>query len=1617
MSNSTTISPPPEGKPPLPSYPPVATSGAFEDTIRRLRAEAAATVDAARQARLVSEMAELEERAGDDAAAARDYLAAFEADAAFREPLEGIARLLERRANLKGLGNLFFDSLVEAADSPDERVRALLMRAAYLADVKGELGAAQGSASEATGVRRAPVAELASAWLTLEVLAGRTGDATAREEALTERAHFAADPTWRALLLMDSARMARAAGNRAAAVSLLDEARNLESGATWAAAVLLEEYLDDPREPTADDRERADRHALALENVSSLIQTALVDVSRGDALGVPRWAREAARAVDGWLRAAEERRALGQLDAAAACLNRALFLVDRMEAADGRLADAAVAQARIRLAEQTGDTALAAQLAARRLATEQDGSLAAALALRVAEHSAAEGDAKGAIDALAQAVANDPACLPARALQLDILADTGDAAGFASQLEAFADHLATDEARSRSFLLAAYVWATRADDVAGAKAALTQAGMFGASPETTARVARALASMRGDPAWYEDATRRLIASGAPDGEIVSLYVELLRLRWARSDSQGADKALRDLAAAGAPWLARVLEGFAGASAPSGPPSEGGEPDPGTRTRAAIEELAVAEDPERARALSVVAAMRAQASGDVKAARRHLLELAERHPDDILVATYLCDLERAEGDRRGAARVASNAADATSDAGLAAALHLEAGLEHWRCGDRKRALTEMQPAAAGSPEATRTLLGWASWGVAPDSLDARRVAIHEALQSAGPVHALALERFATEMGAGEEDAAAAELAAVEAAPTSALRLAAALGRLVWPAGATPAEALAAALGRLEECGPHALFLAAAERVRLARETGDPEALAGAARAWLDAGAGLPAALEWLGAAMVLGDAREEIRARTAAAECLEGEARESMLASAALLQARTEIDAATPLVRGDSAAARLANLELAPPGSDPRRRAAVLEELDGSLGDDAALDATALGAWARLAAGDVDGAQNAFEKVATARPNDLAVWEGLRACAGETGDKALRARASAELGARCSNAGRGASFWEEAALLWLSLGDDENADRALAAGFARDARREVTFDRLFRRTRERKDNEKLLTIISHRLEVTDEPAEIQKLFWEQARVLREGGDNEAALKALEHVTLLDPDHIGALALLGEINIRRGQFENAAAALARLAKLEGAPAKNRVTAGVAAVDLYENKLRRFDLALDVLQALHGAGLSTLPVRERLAKAAARTGAWPIATAVLEQLMNERAEQAGRIEAARLAMVIHRDRLSNPQGAAGAVVKLLSEAPMDGEALDLLLRTHRPSDVRLRLLDGARTALVAHLQDRAIEAANVRRLAEVAGALGDDARQQAALGVLASLGASDAAGEQAFAQISARKPRTPQIAIPSAMMPSILAPGDGGRLADLFVLLGPTLTEALGPTLQSCGVGRRDRVDPRSGLALRNEIASWAGAFGIQEFELYAGGKDPLTIQGIPSEPPALVVGAGVNAPLAPVTRARIARELFAVARGTTITRWRDDVTIAAIVIAACRLADVRIEHPPYAVLPEVERLLGRALPRKTRRLLPEVCTAVAAQAVDARAWSRRALASHDRIAAIAAGDPTVVLSDVLSAPIDRLAQAVPGSPRAEELLRFVLSQAYLDIRRSLGLEGGL
>ena len=454
------------------------------------------------------------------------------------------------------------------------------------------------------------------------------------------------------------------------------------------------------------------------------------------------------------------------------------------------------------------------------------------------------------------------------------------------------------------------------------------------------------------------------------------------------------------------------------------------------------------------------------------------------------------------------------------------------------------------------------------------------------------------------------------------------------------------------------------------------------------------------------------------------------------------------------------------------------------------------------------------------------------------------------------------------------------------------------------------------------------------------------------------------------------------------------------------------GIAAVDLYENKLDDTYAALDVLANLHGAKLSTPAVRERLARAAARAQSWDQATEALESLMNERETSAGRVEAARLAMVIHRDRSPDKARALAATTRLLRERPDDGEALDLVLSGVFPKPSATALLEQGQAALTQAMADNPLDSERVERIARIAAYLGNAPLRQAALGALIALGVSSEAVEQELARMDQRVANVPRIAIDDSALPNLADPDDRGPVAELMRVLATTICEELGPSLTAYGVSKRERVEARMGLPIRNEVAAWAGALGVGEFELYIGGNDPDAVVGIASETPALVLGSGVTAPLSPRHRQAVARELFALRRGTTVLRHRETAEIGALIVAACRLGGVTLQAPAYAMLPEFQRSLSKARSR-VKKLLPDLARVVERSGQDSAAWARAAVSSLDRMAAIAAGDVSWVLASGGGRERRALELSNESAARARRLLSFVLSPVYLELREQLGM----
>jgi tetratricopeptide (TPR) repeat protein len=1574
------------------SIAPAAPLDVPEDVQRRIEwlvreQETAATDE--RRALLYFESAVARERVHDEAGAARDYLASYNANSEFREPVEALASLLERRKSFKNLGRLL-DALARAATTSQQIARASLLRGAYLLEHESDPVGARDAFEQA--VTDEP--DLAAGWLELEIVGGKTDDRDLRLRALEERARLAEPASWRALLLLDLAKEEQERGNFDRALEHVQAATALDSLHQYRASVLLERL--------ARREQRDDLVAEALRGQADIVLGAMDDESVGiDA--VPAYVRTSAHVADLLLRAAEARRRSGDVDGAISLLDLAVAKLPE---------DGAVLVARLEAAEAAGDVETAASLASRLLA-QGSGPGGAALWMRIFEGAASRGEREAALEALSRALELDRGCVPARALQIDLLLDS-DPAAFAASLEAMAEHGLSDDAKGRAYLLSAWAWAILANEVSGAKAAMSQAAMFGVGHGVVSRLARTFASLVDDEGWYEDSTKRLIAAGSPAEEHASLWFELARMRLLRGDPE-ADKALASLAKAeGGLWLGRVL----GAYALGLPKPDSADPRV-TRSPEQIELLAAAEeDPGMARALRVVAAILRVRTGDKPAAVERLRALHEEDAGDLLVGVLLADLERAAGDVAAAARALSGCAGLVGDAEVAAALHLEAAFLLWRAKQRAPALEAIRAAREQLPEAAVTALLWASAALDADTVEGRRRVLDLSEECGADKISVALERFALEScEGGDVDQAGAALDVLERDALGELGVAGWLGRLVHASEFEDGAARGRALEGLETLGLRASAVVAAERYRFARsEEKDRDAARDLAQAWAMADGGAAPAIEWLAAACAAEDDACESSARRLLARHVQGAAASALEASASLIDLTRSTASEQPaLLENQDVPAQLMNLELAPAGCDPRRRSRALLGLSDALGDRAKVDARMLAGWSLLAAGDGEQALEMFRRVCAARDDDLVAWEGVRAAASMIGDVRWNATACERLGALCSSDGRGAEFYETAGLLWIDHGQDpERGELALAKGFQRDGHRFVCFDRLFRRVRAREDNDYLLTLIARRLDFAEDPVEIAKMFWEQARVLRQKGDFDAAMAALENVTMMEPDHVGALALSGEVYIRQGAFEEAVEALARLAAHREAPAQQRLVSGMAAVDLCENKLGDHKKAMDVLMTLHTTGLSTLPVRERLAKAAAKNEAWAQATVALETLMNERENAPGRIQAARLAMVIHRDKIGDPQGALPSVVKLLTESPADAEAVSFLIDNPHVGDTRTRdsFFLQARRTLVRRVSS-VPEPEDVALLARITKEQGDMRLRQACLGALVALGRADASVQEELERLDGRVARTPQVALDDAVIAAIADPRDAGPLPALFQQIAPVIAEALGPTLVGLSVTKKNRVDPRDGLPLRNEIAHWAGALGLSDFDLYVGGREPYGVVGVPGEKPMLVVGSEITAPLAPHARQAIARELFGIRRGISVLRTRDAPTVACIVISICNIVGVSLQAPPYAMMAETQRLMGKALPRRLKNSLPEFCQAVASSGIDPVVWVRFALSSLDRMAAIAAGDVSLVLADVYGVPREKLQAIVAEDQRARELIAFVLGDRYLELRNQLGM----
>jgi hypothetical protein len=1529
-----------------------------------------------RKAALRHEIGVLQELAGRDSLAVRELLAAVNALPRFKEPLERLIAVIERRRSFKNLPTLL-DHLCRTADTPEEEARAHLLRAwCALAHERDEA-----RALEAVETALRARADDSAALLTLELLARRHADSARLQRALEGQHAVAQDIGLSHWLGLELAACCASNGQLERAHGLL-AAASTDSGTLGLRALESRSQLG-----RSSGRVEWTLEALAL-------QAARILVSASPGRN-PSSARAPGRALAALLELARLQSDLGHEEEAADTLERALEIDP---------GDAVAAHALLRQAQRAGRHATVERLALAELVALPEGSERAALGVRLAESRLARNEPLLALEALEGALVADPECWTARAFQLDLLRGTRNAQGHARALEQIAAQLIEPRAQARLQLLAALEYALRAGDSEAARRALAAAQQSGTSPLLSARLERALAFASDDAPWKASASLRLLELETSEAERTGLLLEQWRNTWLGM-APGKDAELKRLEAALAgAVLGTTAARLARAFAPSANVSA---------KEAAEALLALAEQSQATprAALHWLAALRLLAGGE-KALARELLERLHREQPaaNVVAGSLTAFLEGNSALPAELAAVLGSSAAAIEDPELAASLCIEAGLRRWHAGRGADAALEFDAAERRIAGSAGALAFWArrarersmgpidERGAEPSEL--LLGALERTIRSNPPSAQLLGELQSALRAVGDADASPLATAA---------RLQILLQGRVLGQGSEPAL-----LDRLAALNPDASRVVDAWRYLecIAQPEAQPQTLEEVTRRWSESSDSLASALEWLAATQRLGQPARECTARFRLSELLSGSAAELCAASGALV-AQLSGAAPAPFLAGNTAPLRLTNLETSPPGCDPRRRARALEGAAQLLGAENEPSLALLRGYNLLAAGEAAGALAAFQQYAQSFPDDPAGFEGMLAAARRGDDAALVADATVALARTSRDAAQGARLFEEAATIFLDqLRDESNGEAALVRAVELDVRRGSSFERLFARVRERGDAARILELSQRRLAVPLSADEQRELEWERARAARKLGDTRTALNALDHVLALDSQHVGALTLLGEIYITTQRYPEAADALARLASLPGTPAAERLTSGLYAVDLFENQLDDTKRATEVLLTLHRAGASTLAVRERLARAAAKSGNWDEAVVVLEQLMFERATPEERAEAARLALAIHRDRRGDAQAAGRAVEALLALIPYDAEALDLALSGALDAQLTDKLLPASQAALEQRLGQDPFQLDALKRLARIADRTGDLGVRQVSLGALLALGQGPSSGARAeLAALDQRLAATPSVAWTPELLRELADPEDRGPIAELLELLAPHLVRALGPDLKTFQVTRRERILPSSGLPVRSEIAAWVGALGLGEFELYQSPVNAERIVALATEPLSIIIGSRVGAPLAPFQRQELVRALFALRRHQGALTQLDEIDVAALIVAACKLAQTPLAAPSYSRQGDFERQLARVLPRKVRKLLPERCQALHQANVDVVRWVSAALSSLDRAAALTVGDISLVLAD--RPPLDRQSTPAPPSERTRRVASFVLSPGFQWLRQRFGV----
>jgi hypothetical protein len=316
--------------------------------------------------------------------------------------------------------------------------------------------------------------------------------------------------------------------------------------------------------------------------------------------------------------------------------------------------------------------------------------------------------------------------------------------------------------------------------------------------------------------------------------------------------------------------------------------------------------------------------------------------------------------------------------------------------------------------------------------------------------------------------------------------------------------------------------------------------------------------------------------------------------------------------------------------------------------------------------------------------------------------------------------------------------------------------------------------------------------------------------------------------------------------------------------------------------------------------------------------------------------------------------------------------------------------------------------------------RKLADCFKGLNRRGEATLTLSVLAALGQANDLELATLAQNKARPASAPPRAFDAAELQAMGLVPEGDATVRLVAELSDLMEKLYPPDLERYGLGSRDRLGARSGVALR-QLADRVGIiFGVSDFDLYVHGSKAAGLEVEFTDPISILVPSVVlQQPEAEQVFA-LARIFANIARKLSAVDRLSAEQIELLLGASARMVDSNFPPSPSGeeAIASLSRRVSRALPWIGRGGIEDAARDYSAvHKVDLTDWVRRVRTSAARAALLVADDLSAAVTAVRKSDGDLSgatgATLAEGTRLAEDLLGFWVSEGALSVRRRLGL----